>query len=139
MLGLLPWDDALAKLLPDCNSAIVGAAVASHINTEKSTSMGRLFDAVSALLGIREYNTYEGECAIALENAAAGAMEKGLAPARLPFPIRETPEGLTADRRELIRTLCRELVAFGRDKNRGKDGEKNAPGPEIQAPGAGLP
>ena len=131
-------DEALAKLLPDCNSAIVGAAVASHINTEKSTSMGRLFDAVSALLGIREYNTYEGECAIALENAAAGAMEKGLAPARLPFPIRETPEGLTADRRELIRTLCRELVSFGRDKNRGKDGEKNAPGPEIQALALGF-
>ena len=87
---------------------------------------------------IRDSNTYEGECAIALENAAAGAMEKGLAPARLPFPIRETPEGLTADRRELIRTLCRELVAFGRDKNRGKDGEKNAPGPEIQALALGF-
>ena len=79
--GLAPRDDALAKLLPDCNSAIVGAAVASHINTEKSTSMGRLFDAVSALLGIREYNTYEGECVIAWKTPQQGPWKKDL---RLP-------------------------------------------------------
>lgn len=136
--GFHPQEDALVKLLPDCNSAIVSAAVASHINTEKSTSMGRFFDAVSALLGIREYNTYEGECAIALENAAAEAMEKGLTPVRLPFPIRETPEGLTADRRELIRTLCRELVSCGIDKNRRKGEGKNDLSPEIQALALGF-
>ena len=68
---------------------MVRAAVSNHINTEKSSSMGRLFDAVSALLGIREYNSYEGECAIALENAAARAIEKNAAPPELYFPIRE--------------------------------------------------
>lgn len=33
--------------------------------------MGRLFDSVSSLLGIKDYNDYEGQCAIMLEDAAA--------------------------------------------------------------------
>ena len=41
-----------------------------NINTAYSSSMGRLFDAASALLDICNYNSYEGECAILLEQAA---------------------------------------------------------------------
>lgn len=41
-----------------------------NINTVYSSSMGRLFDAVSALLDICNFNSYEGECAIKLEQAA---------------------------------------------------------------------
>lgn len=40
------------------------------INTVYSSSLGRLFDAVAAVLDICHYNSYEGECAILLEQAA---------------------------------------------------------------------
>ena len=40
------------------------------INTVRSTSAGRLFDAVSALLGIKKISTFEGEASTALQFAA---------------------------------------------------------------------
>lgn len=55
---------------------IVEAALTHKINGISSSSMGRLFDAVAALLGIKDYNDYEGQCAIMLEDAAYAAMKK---------------------------------------------------------------
>ena len=45
------------------------------MNGVNSTSMGRLFDAVSAVLGIRNKSTFEGESAIYLEYAAENYLE----------------------------------------------------------------
>lgn len=42
----------------------------NNINTIKSTSAGRLFDAISAILGIRTSSTFEGEASMYLEFAA---------------------------------------------------------------------
>lgn len=55
------------------NNPLIKAAIENDINTVKTSSMGRLFDAVSAMLGICKYNTYEGECAIKLETIAGKA------------------------------------------------------------------
>lgn len=71
----------------DYRFSIIKAALTQNINTQQSSSMGRLFDAVSAILQIRKENTYEGECAIALENEAAGALQRGIAPYPLHFAI----------------------------------------------------
>ncbi len=54
---------------------IIKAALDHNVNTIESSSMGRLFDAVSSLLGICQENKYEGQCAILLEDAAARAMK----------------------------------------------------------------
>lgn len=40
------------------------------VNAVSSTSAGRLFDAASAVLGIRRFSTFEGEASMALQFAA---------------------------------------------------------------------
>ena len=50
----------------------------NNINTVKSTSAGRLFDAVSAVLGIKSVSTFEGEASMALQFAAERAKAQGI-------------------------------------------------------------
>jgi hydrogenase maturation protein HypF len=54
------------------------------INSPLSSGMGRLFDAVSSLIGIMDVITFEGEAAIALETAATRAYAGGVT---YPFSI----------------------------------------------------
>lgn len=54
-------------------SELIAKAIGNGINTCRTSSMGRLFDAVSAMLGVCGYNRYEGECAVRLEAAARRA------------------------------------------------------------------
>ncbi|MCD7918755.1 MAG: carbamoyltransferase HypF [Clostridiales bacterium] len=79
----------------------VEAALRLGVNTVRSSSMGRLFDAAAALLDICHYNSYEGECAILLEQAAAQAESAW----PLSFPVEEQGGCLVGDSAALIRAM----------------------------------
>lgn len=69
--GLIREDNSL-----NTQEQLLTAALDNNINTFDTSSAGRLFDAVSALLGICEYNSFEGEAAIKLEKQALDFYEQ---------------------------------------------------------------
>jgi len=60
----------LANVLPIDQKKlnIISMQLGANINSMESSSMGRLFDAVSSILNIAQENTYEGEAAMKLES-----------------------------------------------------------------------
>ena len=71
-------DKELPLSRPDENeSEIIKSQVESGINTPLTSSMGRLFDAVAALTGVREEIQYEAQAAIDLEMIAYNAPDEG--------------------------------------------------------------
>ncbi len=85
--------------------SVVCSALTNNVNTIQSSSMGRLFDAVSAVLNIKSLNSFEGECAIALENAAADYAKNGFKPYPLHFKINFDDRETLIDQVSLIKEI----------------------------------
>lgn len=71
-LGLLehPGAAGLLGTLDEQTRSVTATMIERGINSPRTSSMGRLFDAAAAILGICDKATYEGEPAIELEAAA---------------------------------------------------------------------
>jgi hydrogenase maturation protein HypF len=103
-----PWRMALSHLVDagtpfpafttrqDAHSLrIVERMIDRRLNTPMTSSVGRLFDAVAALAGVRDRVSHEGQAAIELESLAWSVPPEG----GYPFAIEEN---LTIDTRPLI-------------------------------------
>lgn len=75
-LGLLehPGTARLLDSLDEQTRSVTATMIERGINSPRTSSMGRLFDAAAAILGICDKATYEGEPAIELEAAAWRAL-----------------------------------------------------------------
>ncbi len=74
----------------------------------RTSSCGRLFDAVSSLCGISQANSYEGESAMLLEEAATATTDE-----TYPLPIVADQFPWTIDTRPMISRIAREIASGG--------------------------
>ena len=102
-------DEALDRLtappfgFPAARVAVARRLVASGVNTPRTTSVGRLFDTIAALLGFHRTMSFEGQAAIGLETLAWRA--PGEDPYPWPF------DGRTWDHAPLLAAVMRDVEA----------------------------
>ncbi len=106
LLGEAPDLPSIAGINADERDIIL-SQMAKGINTPLTSSCGRLFDSVSALLGLRRTITFEGQAAIAIEMAAA---RSGSA---VPYPFRlEKEDGVWQVKlKQLFYSLVEEITS----------------------------
>jgi hydrogenase maturation protein HypF len=78
----------LYKRIPERSLGVALQLLRRNVNAPRTSSCGRLFDGVAALLGIRDRVSYEGQAAIELEWLAQTSRADG------SYPVEISPDGI---------------------------------------------
>lgn len=119
------WKTALCHLATaglhsnDSRLAIVQKALQLNVNVIRTSSMGRLFDAASSLLGLADFNSHQGRCAMDLESAARSALMEKTQPLSLAFKKEKTELDENRNSNDNTDNTYREII------NANDDAEKN--------------
>ncbi len=99
---------AVVRRAGERNVRLISRLVEHRLNTPPTSSAGRLFDAVAALVGVpgSRQATYEGQAAVELELAADGPAGRGY-----PFQLRPEGEGWVVETRETVVGVVEDLLA----------------------------
>ncbi|MBU2516499.1 MAG: carbamoyltransferase HypF [Proteobacteria bacterium] len=85
---------------------LVGKMMGRGLNTPRTSSLGRLFDGVAALCGLRLAVAYEGQAAVELEQAMTGPGETGYG-----FALREDGGLLELDWASVMEEIVTDVLA----------------------------
>lgn len=118
-----PWKTALgylthaygddvdtAQLLPGVTqekASLIRAMLSREFNVYRTSSVGRLFDAVAALAGIRNVISHEGQAAIELEYASTRYTEDI---ASYPFTLAEQNGPFTINTADIVRGVVEDRI-----------------------------
>jgi hydrogenase maturation protein HypF len=99
---------AVVRRAGERNARLIARLVERGLNTPPTSSAGRLFDAVAALVGVPGTNrtTYEGQAAVELELAAGGPASCGY-----PFRLRAENDGWVVETQGIIRGVVEDLLS----------------------------
>jgi hydrogenase maturation protein HypF len=105
----VPWGPDLPPVAacPLPERRVLAHQLSTGLGCVPTSSVGRLFDAVAALCGLRQVVDFEAQAAVELEAAARG-VDPG--ERRYPFPVRPGAVA-TADPRPLIRAVAEDVRA----------------------------
>ncbi|MBN1391334.1 MAG: carbamoyltransferase HypF [Sedimentisphaerales bacterium] len=96
----------LDKIEPDTNKQkIILEQIEKQVNTVKTSSLGRVFDAVAAMVGLGAYNHFEAQLPMALEAIAENGIEENY-----DFElVKKADEPIQLDLRKMIRQIISDI------------------------------
>ena len=103
-MGKLQW--LLGPIEPDkTKQEVICEQIRKKVNTVQTSSLGRIFDAVAAMLGLGNYNHFEAQLPIALEAIAAADCDQ-----RYDFELAEqSDKQLILDPRIMIKQIVADI------------------------------
>jgi len=102
------WRDVARRLpLKDKESHfdVLENMMAQGFNSPLTSSLGRVFDGVAAILGTRQAVSFEGQAAMELETLATGRTKKSY-----PFELMRDGDNVMLDLRLLVRAIAEERI-----------------------------